>query len=172
MRGISTGLAAEIFASTLDVYLILGEIEPEPTNLSTADGRPATIEAARDRVARMVGADRDSFTALDALELAQAADNCLTDRLCQAAERACSATIRVPAAAVIAGSGSFLARRLASRLLGGGGPVLSLEEAWGPVASSAGCAFALVTLAAERLRDQSGGYQDPDARLPGEDQLP
>ena len=30
LRGIPTGIAAEIFASTLDVYLILGDIEPEP----------------------------------------------------------------------------------------------------------------------------------------------
>ena len=54
VRGIATGLAAEIFASTLDVYLTLGDIESNPTDLSTADGRPATVEAARDRLARMV----------------------------------------------------------------------------------------------------------------------
>src|SRR5262249_25088621 len=42
LRGTPTGLAAEIFASTLDVYLILREIESEPDNRSTADGRPAT----------------------------------------------------------------------------------------------------------------------------------
>ena len=164
LRGIPTGLAAEIFASTLDVYLVLGDIEPEPDNLSTADGRPATVEAARDRLARMVGADRDSFSALDAIGFARAADECLTDRLCRAAERACAATIGRPAAAVISGSGSFLARRLAYRLVGQGGAVISLKEAWGPVASSAGCAFALVTLAAERLGDDFGSHRDPDRR--------
>jgi (4-(4-[2-(gamma-L-glutamylamino)ethyl]phenoxymethyl)furan-2-yl)methanamine synthase len=162
VRGISTGLAAELFASTLDVYLILGDIEPEPDNLSTADGRPATAAAARDRLARMVGADRDGFSALDAIEFAQAADLCLTERLCQAAHRACTATIGAPVAAVVSGSGSFLARRLAYRLIGAGGPVISLEEAWGPVASSAGCAFALVTLAAERLGDDPTVYRDPE----------
>ena len=46
VRGIATGLAAEIFASTLDVYLTLGDIESIPTDLSTADGRPATAHAA------------------------------------------------------------------------------------------------------------------------------
>ena len=57
VRGIATGLAAEIFASTLDVYLTLGDIESIPTDLSTADGRPATAHAAAsDRMARMVGA--------------------------------------------------------------------------------------------------------------------
>ena len=151
LRGIPTGLAAEIFASTLDVYLILGDIESEPDNRSTADGRPATVDAARDRLARMVGADRDSFSALDAISFAQAADQCLIERLRQAAERACAATIGKPAAAVISGSGSFLARRLADRLIDLGGPVISLKEAWGEVASAAGCAFALLALAAERL---------------------
>ena len=162
LRGIPTGLAAEIFASTLDVYLILGDIEQEPDNLSTADGRRATATAARDRLARMVGADRDGFSAQDAVEFAQAADECLTERLCQAALRACTATIGAPEVAVVSGSGSFLARRLANRLVGPGRPVISLEEAWGVVASSAGCAFALVTLAAERLGDDAAKYQDPE----------
>ena len=81
-------MAAEIFASTLDVYLTLGDIESNPTDLSTADGRPATVEAARDRLARMVGADRDGFSAADALAFAQAADLCLINRLVAAAEAA------------------------------------------------------------------------------------
>ena len=88
-RGVPTGLAAELFASTLDVYLILGDIESNPLDLSTADGRPATPEAARDRLARMIGADRDSFSADDAYAFARAADSCLMERLARAAERAC-----------------------------------------------------------------------------------
>ncbi|HZW31095.1 MAG TPA: hydantoinase/oxoprolinase family protein [Isosphaeraceae bacterium] len=150
-RGVPTGLAAELFASTLDVYLTLGEIESNPSDLSTADGRPATAEAARDRLARMVGADRDGFTVEDALAFARAADSCLMDRLARAAERSCRPVIGRPAAAVIAGSGDFLARRLAQRVIAPGGPILSLKAAWGAVASSAGCAFALVQLAAERF---------------------
>jgi uncharacterized hydantoinase/oxoprolinase family protein len=144
-------LAAELFASTLDVYLTLGEIESNPSDHSTADGRPSTAEAARDRLARMIGADRDGFTAEDARAFARAADACLMDRLAQAAERSCGPTIGRPAAAVIAGSGDFLARRLARRVIEPGGPIVSLKEAWGAVASSAGCAFALVQLAAERF---------------------
>ncbi len=170
LRGVPTGLAAEIFASTLDVYLVLGDIEQEPKNRSTADGRPATVDAARDRLARMVGADREGFSAQDAIEFAQVADECLTERLFQAARRACTATIGQPAAAVISGSGSFLARRLAYRLIGEGSPVISLEEAWGAVASSAGCAFALLTLAAERLGDDPTAYRDPEAGIPEQDQ--
>jgi (4-(4-[2-(gamma-L-glutamylamino)ethyl]phenoxymethyl)furan-2-yl)methanamine synthase len=151
VRGIPTGLAAEIFASTLDVYLTLGDIESIPTDLSTADGRPATIEAARDRMARMVGADRDGFSIQDALEFAQAADHRLLDRLAQAARLAAAPTIGRVTAAVVAGSGEFLARRLAQQLLEPDGPIVGLKEAWGTVSSSAGCAYAMVKLAAERI---------------------
>lgn len=150
-RGEPTGLAAELFASTLDVYLTLGEVEPDPKDLSTADGRPATVEAARDRLARMVGADRDGFSAADALAFARAADEVLLARLESAARKACRAAEVELKGAVIAGSGSFVARRLARRLVVGDEAILSLTEAWGPVASSAGCAHALVVLAGEQM---------------------
>jgi (4-(4-[2-(gamma-L-glutamylamino)ethyl]phenoxymethyl)furan-2-yl)methanamine synthase len=167
LRGILTGLAAEIFASTLDVYLILGDFAPEPDDLSTADGRPATIEAARDRLARMVAADRDGFTAEDAFQFARDAEECLIERLHRAAERACTASIGPPSAAVISGSGSFLARRLTRRLIEPDGPIISLKDAWGSVASSAGCAHALLTLAAERFGVDPGFKGEPMAGPPG-----
>jgi probable H4MPT-linked C1 transfer pathway protein len=151
VRGVLTGLAAELFASTLDVYLILGDVSSSPLDLSTADGRPATLAAAHDRLARMIGADRESFSAEDAREFATAADRCLTDRLVRTAERVCLSTIGRPAAAIIAGSGEFLAARVAEAVIEAGGRILSLNEAWGPIASAAGCASSIVQLAAERL---------------------
>ncbi|QDT15310.1 hydantoinase/oxoprolinase family protein [Alienimonas californiensis] len=54
--------AAELFATTHDLYLISGEVPEEPTNLNTADGRPATAEHARTRVAKMALADRTELT--------------------------------------------------------------------------------------------------------------
>jgi (4-(4-[2-(gamma-L-glutamylamino)ethyl]phenoxymethyl)furan-2-yl)methanamine synthase len=149
-RGVPTGLAAELFASTLDVYLTLDEIVSEPKNLSTADGRPATKAAALDRLARMLGTDRDTFTGGDALEFARAADEALLTRMAAAADRACRATIGRPGRAVVAGSGEFLARRLAHRLIEPGGTIIGLNAAWGTVASSAGCAHALLVLSRER----------------------
>jgi probable H4MPT-linked C1 transfer pathway protein len=150
-RGVPTGLAAELFASTLDVYLTLGEIEADPKDLSTADGRPATVWAARERLGRMVGADRDVFTVEDAQAFARAADEVLLARMSAAVERACSATVGRPRSAVVSGSGEFLARRLAQRVCAPGATIVALDEAWGPVASSAGCAYALLELAKERL---------------------
>ena len=165
LAGIPTGLAAELFASTLDVYLTLGDIKSTPDDLSTADGRPATIDAARDRLARMVGADRDSFSPNDARVLASAADECLLDRLRRAALRAAWPTIGHPAVAVVAGSGEFLARRLVKRVLDTDAPIISLREVWGPIASSAGCAYALMKIAAERFRSEPNGVRDPRAEL-------
>ncbi len=148
-RGEPTGLAAEVFATTLDVYLTLGDVDEDPADELTADGRPSTKEAARDRLARMVGEDRDGFSEADARDLALAADAALMDRLEGAARNAIEVEVDSPRVVVVAGSGSALGRRLAERLLAPRGRVISLDEVWGSVASSAGCAHALVLLAEE-----------------------
>jgi probable H4MPT-linked C1 transfer pathway protein len=155
LRGVPTGLAAELFATTLDVYLIRGDIPSDPLDDVTADGRPATADAARDRLARMVGADRDTFSDADAITFAEAADATIVTRLGAAAERACAETVGRPQAAVVAGSGEFLARRVAARALDAPARVISLEGSWGKVASSAACAHALVVLAADRDGDRA-----------------
>ena len=149
-RGATTGLAPELFATTLDAYLTLGDLEAEPDQPSPADGRPSTPDAALDRLARMVGADRDTYSIEDALAFSETIDATLTDRLTRAADGVTRATVGRPRAVVIAGSGEFLARRVAARVVASGGSIISLAEAWGPVASSSACAFALVQLAAER----------------------
>lgn len=148
-QGPPIGLAAELFATTADVYLTLGDLEEDPTVLATADGRGATVDAARDRLARMVGADRESFSAEDAVELSRSAAECLLRRLVQAAHRVCQAAIGRADVAVVAGSGEFLARRLAARVLGPDRAIISLAETWSCAASTAGCSRALLTLAME-----------------------
>jgi probable H4MPT-linked C1 transfer pathway protein len=148
-RNMVTGLSAELFATTLDVFLTLGDIATDPTDRATADGRPATPEAALDRLARMIGADRDDFTSEDARAFARDAHEVLLDRLCSAARRTCEATIEPPRSVIVAGSGEFLARRLAARILPEGGTIVGLAEAWGIVASTAACAHALVELASQ-----------------------
>jgi probable H4MPT-linked C1 transfer pathway protein len=152
-RGQPTGLTAELFATTHDVYLTLGEIPSDPKDLSTADGRPATADAAVDRLARMVGADRDSFHPVDAFAFARAVDDALLMRLEAAANRATGPTVGRPRHAVVAGSGEFLARKLADRVLEPGGSIVMLTEAWGRAASGAACAHALVELALEWTRE-------------------
>src|SRR4051794_28774023 len=95
---------------------MLGKIEPDPSDTSTADGQPATIDCARDRLARMVGADRDDFSEEDARGLARAAAERLMSRLEECAYRVCANTIGKPEVVVVSGAGEFLARRVALRL--------------------------------------------------------
>jgi probable H4MPT-linked C1 transfer pathway protein len=146
-RGRATGLAAELFATTLDVYLTLGKIPENPTDLDTADGRPSTIEAARDRLARMVGADRETFGIDDASQLAGALDNALVARLAEAADRGCVQRFERPMTVVVSGSGEFLASRVAGSLVAVGGRIVSLTELWGGGLSEWACAKALLDLA-------------------------
>ncbi len=149
-RGEPTGLAAELFATTRDIYLTLGDLDPDPDDNDTADGRPATLEASRDRLARMVGADREEFTEADARDFARHADQAIMARLVESADRAGRAAIgEPPRAAIISGSGEFLARRFAECVVSPGGPIVSLKQTWGPGASDAACAYALTILAAE-----------------------
>lgn len=146
VRGIRTGLAAELFATTLDVYLTLGALTPDPDDHDTADGRPATVEAARGRLARMVGDDADGFSAADAAALARSADAALVARLTAAARKVGD---EWPGAVIVAGSGSWLAQRVA-RQVAGDVPIMDLEQMWGPAGSAAACARALLGLAESR----------------------
>lgn len=146
-RGRPIGLAAELFATTLDVYLTRGEIPENAEDRDTADGRPATRAHARDRLARMVGADRESVSPADARSLADAADAALMDRLTESARRA-TARIGPPRSCLVSGSGEFLAHRVAARLLPERA-IRRLSTVWGAAASSAACARALLDLVAE-----------------------
>ncbi len=150
LRGVSTGLAAELFATTLDVYLTLGEIPEAPHDHTTADGRSMTINRARDRLARMVGADREGFSKQDAFDFSQEADQCLVTRLEKAARKTCTATIGEPKTVIVAGSGEFLARRVALRLVHEN-DMFSLASLWGSAASDAACAHAVVQLAQDLI---------------------
>jgi probable H4MPT-linked C1 transfer pathway protein len=149
------GLSAELFATTHDVFLTLGDLVPDPDDLATADGRPAMVELARDRLARMVGADRETFSLDDARALARSAEQCLLDRLAEAGERACARTIGRPGVAIVSGSGEFLARRVARRMLGPDLPILGLADLWGEAASTAACAWALLILAGRASSKES-----------------
>jgi (4-(4-[2-(gamma-L-glutamylamino)ethyl]phenoxymethyl)furan-2-yl)methanamine synthase len=151
-RGRDTGLAAELFATTLDVYLTLGSIPDDEADCATADGRPATRAAAHDRLARVIGADRESVSPDDVLELARSADDALMTRLVRAARRVTRSIGGRLDHTIISGSGEFLARRVARTLTPRGVSIVSLAEQWGATASSVACARALLELASETER--------------------
>lgn len=55
----------EWFASARDVHVWLGDLPEDPEDCETADGRPATREAARYRLARLVGEDGSTLADAD-----------------------------------------------------------------------------------------------------------
>jgi uncharacterized hydantoinase/oxoprolinase family protein len=61
----------EQFATMRDVYLWRGEMQDEPECCDTADSKPATREAARYRLARIVGEDGSTLADSDVDQLAQ-----------------------------------------------------------------------------------------------------
>jgi probable H4MPT-linked C1 transfer pathway protein len=154
-RGGTVGLAAERFATTHDLYLALGSLDEAPEDRDTADGRPATIACALGRIARMVGADRDTLDDAAIRELARELDRLLLARLVAAARRVLREANRDghgPPTVVLAGSGGFLAGRLARALQPDPARVLDLATRWGPDASHAAAAHAVAVLAAEEAR--------------------
>jgi uncharacterized hydantoinase/oxoprolinase family protein len=64
-------VAQEFFATTADVYVLLGDLPEDPEDRGTADGRPLTQAAAQARMARMICLDRDSFSLTDAVRAAE-----------------------------------------------------------------------------------------------------
>lgn len=62
----------ELFATTLDVYLWLQHIQDQPDRRDTADNRSATREAARYRLARLVGEDGSTLADSDVDAIAKA----------------------------------------------------------------------------------------------------
>jgi len=115
-RGRPCTMAAELFATTLDAYLVLGVFSEDAHDTHTADGRPATKLAARDRLARMVCADRTMFSDYDAMRIAKAISDAQRSQLTVAVRRVMAQLPGNPTRIIIAGQGEFLARAVIERL--------------------------------------------------------
>ena len=123
LRGGWCPVASELFAISADVHLVLGHLDDY--RCPTPDGRPATLDFARERIARLVCSDVDQLdtTEIDAIAAYLHAEQV---RQIEAAAR------RHDGPVVAAGSGAFLAREVAARL---GRPVA--DTAWGPATALA-----------------------------------
>ena len=110
--GVVEKLAAEVFATTLDVYLLLGWIAEDAADRNTADGRPATKAAAEARLARMLCADLETSTAKEREKLAQRVLLKQIYTLTGAVERVARRLPQPPRTVIVAGEGEFLARPL------------------------------------------------------------
>jgi hypothetical protein len=147
-RGHDCPVAQELFATTRDVYLLLGDLPESPGDRHTADHRPATRHAATHRMARMLSANELQFGLEDAVACARHVAQEQLAMLVRAARRVLERSPSLPATAILSGHGEFLARRLLTALAWQG-DVISLVEKLGPIVSRCAPAHALAVLAKE-----------------------
>lgn len=144
-------VAAELFATTLDAYLVLHEIEEVDADTDTADGRPATRAQAHARLARMLCADLETSTAAERLDLARRAAARQMAIVAAALGVVAGRLPAPPATVVLAGSGEFVAAQ-ALTVVDWTTRVVSLRQALGAAISTAACAAAVAQLAVEANR--------------------
>ena len=142
-------LAAELFATTLDAYLLLGDIAEDAEGLETANGKPATKVAAHDRLARMLCGDRNEVSFDEAVEIARFLADVQRQRLAGSLERVASQLPGPCQTVVVSGSGAFLARRLvAENRRTATANIISLDDQLSPGIAEAACAHAVAQLLA------------------------
>jgi (4-(4-[2-(gamma-L-glutamylamino)ethyl]phenoxymethyl)furan-2-yl)methanamine synthase len=129
-------VASELFAISADVHLVLGHLAPDGYRCPTPDGRPADVEHARERIARLVCADAEQLGAEAIGRIAAHLHDEQVRQIAAAAQRVSGAPI------VPLGGGAFLARAAAARL---GRP--TLEMPWSEAERDAAPAAALARLA-------------------------
>jgi len=145
IRGRWCPVASELFAISADVHLILGHLAPEAYTCPTPDGRAASVEYARERVARLVCADVEQLGPGEVERIA-AYLHAEQVRQIEVAARQVGTRFAGAPPVVTLGVGAFLARAAAERL---GRPVV--EMPWSAAQRDAAPAAALAELAAARL---------------------
>lgn len=136
---------AELFATTLDVGLMLGTIADEPENRSTADGRPATRTLSHARLARMLGGDGESLVQEQTMALARRVRDRQVTIIANAIR---SAADRLPIGRptfLLAGEGEGLAHEAVAST-GLRGAQVSLSQALNTAVSTSYCAHAVAEL--------------------------
>jgi len=147
-RGVRCPVAAELFATAADAYVILGDLPEEPGATWTADGRGLTKELARGRLARMICADPSTFDEADAERAAKAVRAAQLSHLQEAVERVATRMAARPACVVLSGEGEFLAAEVVRRCLPSA-KLVSLAGKLGSDVSRAAPAHALAVIARE-----------------------
>lgn len=142
-------IASELFATTADAYLLLGDLPEDASNCDTPDGRPRTMENSHRRLARMLCCDSTIVARDQALTIAQSIAAAQLRRLQQAARQVLAAMPAAPTMVILSGHGEFVARRLAERTLPHA-RVVSLSSELGPALSRCAPAHALAVIARER----------------------
>jgi len=155
-------LAAEHFATSLDVHLLNEDVPQDSHDLDTADGRPATRVAAMNRLAHMICCDATEVSETQLLHIAEYIAGEQLEQICQAIRnrlefvRQSNPPDSVPPEirVLLSGSGAWLAERAVQEI--GEAAFESVSSLSGMfVHNVAACApaFAVARLAAERCID-------------------
>jgi len=145
-RGHRRPVASELFAESRDAWLLLGELAEDPAAGDTADGSPATRDAARVRLARTMLLDPEEFTPADANAAAEQIAVSQATQIASALHRVTGHLGWEPTAVVVSGHGDELAAR-ALAAAGWTPTVHRLAASIGPAAARAAPAHALACLA-------------------------
>ena len=146
-------LAAELFATTYDVYLLQEKIEENWDCFETANGKPATIHHAYDRMTRMFCADRTEFT----LEEMRTAAKRFKQSQVSLIEAAISQVIEVQGFqqvdnVIASGEGEFLVDEIVRQhSLLQNSSYAKFSKMVSEDSSQSACAFAVARLASERV---------------------
>jgi probable H4MPT-linked C1 transfer pathway protein len=146
-RGETCPIAAEVFATTADAYVLTGELDEEPHAAWSADGRPLTKKHAQQRLARQLCADASELTANDFEAIAASVRDAQLGELRHAVGEIAKRMGVLPGACIVSGSGEFLSR-LAAKSLWPNCHIISLSERIGARCSQCAPAHAVATLAA------------------------
>lgn len=142
-RGALVPVMNEVFATTDDCALLAGMVPPDPDDCATCDALPRTLEAARNRLARMIGLDLHQISPGEAMEISFYVLRRIQARLSVTAE-----ILSSPAATwILAGHGSWLVDIPQDRLC------LDLESILSPTLSRVGPAYAVARLAERFLAE-------------------
>lgn len=153
-------VAAELFATSLDVHLINEDLSGDLQDQNTADNRPATRTAALNRLAHIVCCDRDEISDKQLEHIARSvADqqvatiaHAISNRLRYVSELAGTApdTVQI----LLSGSGDWLAEKAVLKC----GvhflqPAIPMRTMFFRNLTESACAFAVARLGAERCLD-------------------
>jgi probable H4MPT-linked C1 transfer pathway protein len=150
VRGRPCVVAAELFATMLDVYLLLGESTENAADRNTADGRPAMIACAHDRIARMVCCDRDEIDLAEARAIAGCFRAAQHRRLTAALDAVVGRDATPVQTIILSGSGESVGREILKDYPSTrSAQVVRLAESFSPALADAACAYAVAVLAHE-----------------------
>jgi len=117
-NGTLISLAAELFATSGDVWCLLEALNPDEIQDNSADGQPWDIKSCASRIARLLGTDAAEAEPQQWRQLAQWFAEQQSHQITQAILQVFSAHSNLPAEAPIigAGVGRFIVKQCAKRL--------------------------------------------------------